>query len=309
MQNAMRETKQRIKAAVAVMAAALLIPATAGALTAEPATVTFHAQDDTVTITLRDNGAALNGAAVTGWKLMASGHDYNHMLDVQKTADGLVVSPTNDLEMGTYDLVVSTRAGSATVDVRAPLTELKSIVDEMAAKWGISTAEAKDRLGMKTTPGTAEVDITVPATYYEGQSLSLDVPMVDNELRWLVNGKVVEEGPGATSLAYTFEETGNYVITVQVLEDGTIVGSDSVWTTVAPRPAVAWSVRPGREFTLDAPFGYATYMWKVDGEVVGTGRTLTHRFQTPGTYDVTCKAQETGAGSYDVFRWLTVVSE
>jgi plastocyanin len=299
----------RLFRATALAAAVLWCAGAATALTADPASVTFHAQDDTVTITVSDGGQALAGDAVTSWKLMASGHDYNHMLNVSKTAAGLEVSPTEDLEMGTYDLVINTASGTVRVDVRAPLTELTGIVEEKAAAWGVSEREAKDRLGLLQTAQTAAIDINLPATYYVGQTLEAAVdPSDEVGLRWLVNGAVMDEGPGAESFTHTFEKPGNYVVTVQAMRGDEVVGSDSAWTTVAPRPAVLWTVDAGRQFTLDAPAGYDSYTWTVGGEYVGSGPQLTYRFETPGTYEVECKARNATDDGYDLYRWLTTVS-
>jgi hypothetical protein len=67
-----------------ILAACLVaLPCTAAVL-ADPAYVTFTAPQQSVVVKLSNDGVPVSAAGIGNWQLMASGHDYKHMLQLAK---------------------------------------------------------------------------------------------------------------------------------------------------------------------------------------------------------------------------------
>jgi len=191
-----------------------------------------------------------------------------------------------------------------------PLEKLDNIVEKRAKALGISKQEARKLLGLTTTVPHPDVSIELPAVYYEGQTLALEMPkQPDTSYMWSVNGGVVAQGPDANALEYTFKKTGSYVITYHEIKSGQVVAADSAITTVAPAPAIPWTVETGQEFTLEAPVGYDTYTWEISEQYVATGRKLTYTFEVPGVYTAQCTATRKAEPGFQSFRYMIDVNQ
>ncbi len=279
-----------ISVAAVLLALALFCTAHATAdVTAEPDVLRFDSRSDSATVQLRSNGEALPADALLGQRLLASGHDYAYMFTYDKSDGALKLTPTGELEVGSYDLVLDTSAGHATVKVYAPLAEMESVVEKAASHPGISMQEARQRLGLTTTLPRVQVDIGLPPVYYEGQALHLHMPHDANRVyEWGVNGVVLKQGPGESAFTYVFEEPGNYLISYVEKEEGNVVAAELEATTVVPLPPVAWKVEPGQTAVLMGPAGYAAYVWTVDGKEHSRNREFKHTFEQAGQYVIEC---------------------
>lgn len=109
-----------------------------GAVTAEPANATFMSRQQSATIQLTNNGAPIPAEDIRGWRFLASGRDYNHMLSVEKMDGALRIAPSKTIEAGSCDLNIETAQGSVIVQIFAPLSGLPAIVEKTAALTGLS---------------------------------------------------------------------------------------------------------------------------------------------------------------------------
>ena len=270
-------------------------------LVATPGVVVFQSTQETTDVTLTADGEALPADAIEGWKLVASGHDYNHMLSFKPTDGKVTISPTDDAEIGSYELEIDTTKGDATVYVYTPFGKMSTLKEE-AERAGIPVAELKKRKGLAEELPYAVVDLNIPPLYYEGQTLRLTVPRVeDNTCRWLINGILVKEGPGEASLEFTFPKPGVYVVDYIEQKDGATVASAHEHTTAVALPPILVEVQAGEELALQAPHDYQSYAWSVDGAPVPDDKVFRHTFEEAGAHVVECLATEPIIGDPDGF--------
>jgi hypothetical protein len=287
-----------------------------GAVTADPAKATFTSPQQSATIKLTNNGAAIPARDIRGWQFLASGHDYKHMIIVEKLDGALKIAPSQTLEVGSYDLNIETAHGAVIVQVFAPLSDLPDIVEKTAALTGLSKKKIEERLGLTTPTGREEAQIDLPAVYYEGQTLELSMPVSPGRTcAWFMNGDLVAEGPEQNTLIYTFKEPGEYVLdyleTVQ--ENGKIatVARARALTRVVPLPGVATEVAVNTEIEFAPPPGYQKHVWRIDGQEVSTEPALKHTFREPGAHSVECLASSPDKGPAQGFlrvRYNTTVN-
>ena len=228
-------------AVCALMVLCLSATLSYGAVTADPAKVTFTAPQQSATITLTKDGAPIPAKDIRGWQFLASGHDYKHMLDVEKMDGALKIAPSKTLEVGSYDLNIETAQGSVIVQVFAPLSDLPDIVEKMESLTGLSEKKVKEKMGLTTPAGREETKIALAGVYYEGQTLELSMPVTPGRAyAWFMNGDLVAEGPHQNTLSYTFKEPGEYVLTYIETEkkDGKMatVARTTAHTRVVPVP-------------------------------------------------------------------------
>ncbi|MBN2308985.1 MAG: hypothetical protein JXR94_08450 [Candidatus Hydrogenedentes bacterium] len=288
-------------AAVCAMAPAAL--AAAGAVVAEPASVTFESPEQTIRVRLTAGGEPVAAGDIGACKLFAGPHDYDEMFSYAKEDGAVVLTPTKFVEVGSYRLVIDAAAGEAQVAVYTPLSDLPTLLEKRAAAEGVTMAELKKRLGFVVEGVRSVITIQLPAVYYEGQTLELVMPDVtpDRECIWAMNGEVMEEGLGKSAFSYTFPKPGEYALSYLEKRDGVTVAAASAYTTVAALPAVPYACAAGAEAAFQAPAGYGSYAWRIAGVRVGTGPVLKHEFPTPGTYAVECRAAMPEGGPADGF--------
>ncbi|MCX5772068.1 MAG: hypothetical protein NTZ09_17595 [Candidatus Hydrogenedentes bacterium] len=290
-------------AVCALMVLCLSATLSYGAVTADPAKATFTSPQQSATIKLTNDGAPIPATDIRGWRLLASGHDYKHMLSVEKMDGALKIAPSKTLEVGSYDLNIQTAQGSVVVQVFAPLSDLPDIVEKTAALTGLSEKAIEAKMGLLTATGREEIQIDLPPVYYEGQTLELTMaakPGPGHTCTWFMNGDLMAEGPEQNALAYTFTETGEYVLTCIETEkkngNTATVARTRAHTRVVAVPGVPTEVAVNTKMEFAPPPGYQKHTWRIDGKEVSNEPVLKHAFQAPGTHTVECLASSPDAG-------------
>jgi hypothetical protein len=106
-----------------------------------------------------------------------------------------------------------------------------------------------------------------------------------------MNGERLAERSGR--LSYIFTQTGAFEVRVEEYDQGgKLVSSAMDNTTVLGHADLAYRVRS----KVAAPFvglpNFASYEWRVDGELVSTQQSISHTFPRAGTYRVECRHVE-----------------
>jgi hypothetical protein len=291
-------------ALIVVMLGAL--PATA--VEVSPKTIEFEKIETSETISVVHNGQAVPASAIKSVKLWAGGHDYDHMIDVKKADGQVTVKPSELLEIGSYDLVIDTGQGKATVTVMAPLDKLYTSLESRADRLGITVDELKSRLGMTRQLGQEVVRLNLPKVYYVGQTLSVPMEQVEGRTyAWAVNGTAIQVGVGDARMNYTFTEPGIYDFTYVEKEGDRVVAAGFGATTVVAEPPVHSEVEQNTAQKFVAPIGYSHYVWRIDGKDVAQGDTLTYEFKERGSHVVSLHAHTPVSGNVEALRNITYV--
>lgn len=218
----------------------LVVAWTCGAwaqVVADPAVVTFTAPEQRVTIRLTHDGAPLAAGAIQGHGLMVENSNYGHMVTVEKREGAVVVGPSAHAEVGSYDLVIRTAHGPATVKVFMPLSELEGIVEEQAKALGITATEVMERLGIAKRYGQETVTFPSPMVVYVGEPMIIETPCPPGRAyEWRVDGELVHSGGDVAPLRHTFAAPGLHAVSYRELVDGRPVASGAAAVTVVPRP-------------------------------------------------------------------------
>jgi hypothetical protein len=228
------------------------------------------------------------------------------MFRYEKSDGGLKLTPTGECEIGSYDLVVNTSSGKLSFKVYTPLDEMPGTLENVAASMGITVDELRERMGLVTPLGSVEVSLNLPEVYYEGQLLDLKLEAIEGATHtWKINGTLVAQGPGAAAMRYVFDKPGLAVVEYTATRDGRTIAASKDTTMIAKVPAIEWKVPRNIEFTLHATPGYGKYTWTVNGEPVGEGRALSHRFEKPGMASIECLCEEPVSGPEGTFLRIT----
>lgn len=285
-------------AQMAFVCAALLLslPARA-AVTAEPASVTFNSTTQTATVAILSDGKPVPASAMGAWQLYASGNTYEWMMTLRKEDGRIILSPSDQVEVGSYDLVLQTNDGPVTIDVFTPLKDLGSIEDTAAA-LGISEEELKKRLGLISEAPYARVEIELASVYFVGQAFSLEMPKGDGlSYVWAINGNVVSEGPDKNAFSYVFAEPGPYVLDYSEVKNGVATATARSQTMVVSNPPIPVDVARNTKLEVTAPPDYGVYEWKLDGVAAAKGAVFTHTFQQAGVHDLRVLARNPAQGA------------
>jgi len=276
------------------------------AVIADPASITFTAPTQSFSIALSNNGTAIPAGDIRGWQLIASGHDYKHMITVEKANGALKITPSPSIEVGSYDLNIDTAQGPAHVQVFAPLSDVDDIVQKLAALTELSEKQVAQKMGLLYTSGRADVEITLPPVYYEGQTLVLnmaDLPGAGHRGTWFMNGTVIAEGLEKSALEYTFHVPGEYVLSYVETEqkDGKAspVARARAYTRVVAVPAVPTESGINVMTEYSAPAGFRSFAWRVDAKEVAGGATYAQAFDSPGVHRIECLASDPIQGPAD----------
>ncbi len=266
-----------------------------------PRSVTFEDYEDTATITITQDGEPVPASAITSWTLMASGHDYDHMMSVHEHDGKLTISPTRSAEIGSFDLIVTTAHGKETIKVYTPLDDLPSSLENRAETLGITVEELKDRYGLGTRLPERAATYRIPAVAYPGETVYFTTVDAEDEgitYQYSIEGQPVAGAPadGETQTAYVFEETGTYIIAIDTFEDEALIGSNYAMVDVVDTPGVDIMAKPGEPIELTAPEGYSIYEWKRNGDQIQGERRTTVSFDEPGGHTVTVTAMSPAAG-------------
>lgn len=290
------------------LAAAALVALPAFAVDVSPKTITFNTIDTSATLELTHDGQRIDAGAVKSVKLYASGHDYDHMIEVAKDDGRITVSPSDMLEIGSYDLVIDTAHGKATAYIQAPLDGLYTSLESRAKRLGITTDELKGRLGMTEKVGDEYVDLGLPSVYYVGQTVKIPIDRAEGRTyAWTVNGDPVEFGKGDSTLHYTFTEPGVYDFSYVETNGERVVATGFGATSAVAEPAVHKQYAVNTTAKFHAPEGYSHYVWEVNGEKKLAGEMLSHTFEKSGEHVVKVHAHTPSAGPAEAFREVTFV--
>jgi hypothetical protein len=234
-----------------------------------------------------------------------AGHDYDHMIRVSKADGKVTVQPTEQLQLGTYDLVIMTAHGSATVAVEALLGIVDASLEARAARQGITVDAVKAQLGMSQTLQRQDrISLNIPKVYYLGQSLKIDMPAPEGRTAvWMVNGEAI--APRNGEFTYVFEQIGVYDFAYVEKLEGTTVAVALSTVQVVPEPPIPVTVASGTGLTLHAPDGFKRYEWQENGAVAGTEAAWNKTFTSTGKREVSVRASEPAPGTDQAFRAVT----
>ncbi len=264
-------------------------------VTAVPDQIVFSDQETQVKVELLHGGVALPGSSITSTGFYVDDHRYDHMIQTERGETGLVVSPTESLEIGTYDLIIETTVGRAKVRVSSPLQDLPTSLENRAHRLGVTVEELTKSYGLQTPMGREIVDLGIPSRYFVGQVFDINMEGdIDRLVIWRINGEVVEEGLGSYALRYVFREPGDYIISMQETKEGVIVSTSVGQTRVVPEASIEHEAQVGRPLNLIAPDGYDSYTWLMADQVLTREQSLIHEFDYPGVYSLTCISKSEG---------------
>ncbi len=144
-----------------LMPALLILSAVAAAqpLTTNPEIVTFNTLDQVALVQVLRNGQPVNITSVSGHQFNVETHTYEYMVTVKAEGGKLRIKPTNQLEVGTYQLTVTTNAGKVSMPVHAPLAEMPESLEARAKKAGVTTEQMKTMLGLATLNPRTKVSL------------------------------------------------------------------------------------------------------------------------------------------------------
>lgn len=288
------------------LAAVAMLALPAMAVEVSPTAITFDSNESSATLDITQDGQKVTASDIKSVRLYASGHDYDHMIEVVNDFGRVTVRPSNTLEIGTYDLVIDTTHGKATVNLQAPLDGLYTSLESRAKRLGITEDELKARLGLTQKVGDEYVDMNLPKVYFVGQTMRVPIARAESRsYAWSVNGQPVEIGLGESTFTYTFTEPGVYDFSYVESEDGRPVATGFGATSVVPEPPVRYHYEENTVTEFQAPEGYAHYVWTVDGQKQTAGATYSHTFDKPGMHTITVHAHTPIAGPEEAFRKVT----
>jgi hypothetical protein len=283
----------------------------AAEVNASPASITFESPDQKAAIQVSAGGQPVS---ITGHRLMASGHTYNHMIDFRADQGSAAVSPTDSAEIGSYTLVIETAAGAAHVKVYTPLSKLANSLEQRAAAMNMSIGEYRKHLGISGTILEERIDLNLPPVVYAGQTVSMPLtPEPGRTYTWKIDGKTVHgSGPSGAVFEYTFTKPGEYLISLTEKENGRVTAAAADFIQAVPEPPVTVEGRIYTRFNFKAPAGYERTVWTVDGDAAGTEPVWSGSWKTPGVHTVELQATHPVSKSLQpmrINRWRVEVTQ
>jgi len=189
--------------------------------------------------------------------------------------NGITVNAVPDkVEAGTYKLEVRTTRGVASLMIET----------FGSTKPFVQSAPARDSF-----------TFYLPDEYPLGSYLNLSTNgNREYHYTWTIDGTVVLEGAGKSTLRYILGKPGTTTVSVQERHSDGYVYKWEGATKVIPEASWPHSMRPGHEFAIDTKFlgltDFAEHTWFLNGKNVGKGTAFKMKFTEPGTYSVTCRA-------------------
>lgn len=264
-------------------------PIAAAQVSAEPSTLIFDNMDARQLVQLRVGGQVLPPDEVKGWSLLAGERNYTHMISITQAKDGLLIGPSATAEVGSYLLAINTKRGPVQIHVETPFAEHETIIEKTAKELGQSEEQVRANLGVSQHFERQNVTLNLPATYYTGDMLEVKVPPNGGHRSvWKINGNPVLEGEGQLVLKQMLTVAGPLEVTYEEWSGSTLISSASAQSQVLQRPAMHFETTVNTSTTFRGPANYERYAWYVDGEMCCSQPAITHEFETPGTYRVTC---------------------
>jgi hypothetical protein len=292
---------------VAVLAVGMAVPAYASHIEFSPATITFQSLSQRVIVHLTRNGEPLPASEIGTVKLYIDKHDYDHMITVQRMDGAIVITPTDELQTGRYELYIGSGEHRVMVPMTAPLETIPNSLEIIAARENKTVEQVKIERGFVTTAARHGVSFKLPETYYLGQQVR--IPMItppDHTYTWYIKGFEVAKGTGPHTFTHTFMDEGSYHIGYAETKNGAVVSEQTSFTRAIPEAPVDWQVVAKQEFALKGPGGFDRYAWMVDGNLTSVQPEINLDFDTAGNHTVECFAVSTGAnGLSERFRKIT----
>lgn len=291
----------------------LAVPVSAE-VTADPEVLVFHNATQSETVRLRTGDRSLPGSSVTSWRLLVGERNYSHMFRVTPLDDGLRVTPSDTVEIGSYVLALHTAHGTAQIQVYTPLSEHESLIESLAKRMDISVAEVRQQMGLSHRLGREQITLSLAPVHYWGQRLVIEMPAPKERVSiWKVNGEVVLQGEGMNRFEYVLDELGPLLLTYEERVDGTQMAAASALSEVTKYPAIPYQAKRNTTVRFQAPAGFMRYRWRLDGAAAGNDAEFSHRFDEPGQYTVSVLCEEpVEAGPYamreDIYQ-VTVVED
>lgn len=286
--------------------------AVSGDLKLDPASIVFDNQKDAKTVRMSSGDLAVSGTALRRTRFLVGEHDYDHMIRVTAREGELEITPTADLQVGSFDLLVETDLGSAYLKVYSPLRELSDTLAAEAAALGLTVDEFRRKQGLTVQLRQEHITLDVPPVYFRGQALKIPLTSApDRNHVWMINGKFVKQAQGEdASLEYLFLETGRHAIAYEERVGETGVAYANATVEVVDMPAVETEVKAGREVHFSAPRGYKGVQWTLEEMNAGSGDTFTHKFSELGAYRIVLRADklDSAAGEFALLTFLVTVS-
>lgn len=262
----------------------------AAAVEVSPGTLVIHSREQAEMLTITDGGNPVPKTSIGTVRFLVDDHEYGHMIEVERMDGGLVVRPTPELEIGTYELQITVGNERVRCNVVANLGDDPDSIENRAGAAGLTADQYRRELGLYKT-GRHTLQLDLPEWYYVGRQVRFEIPAPQTaRFEWRVNGEVVETGYGPHTFEYTLRRAGGYRF--EYLE-----GDSGGWSVYAnadtqarePEPRVV-VLEKDQAVHLLGPAGFNDYIWLVDGEAVSTSPDLTRTFETPGIYRAECIA-------------------
>ncbi|MFB6284160.1 MAG: PKD domain-containing protein [Halobacteria archaeon] len=188
----------------------------------------------------------------------------------------------------------------------------KKITSDDCARLTVRQTKPEAQLGVN--PSDTKIGHTVTFNARDskdrGSRITRYMFDVDGDGRWEIDSS-------DNVYTYTYEHPGRYNARLKVIDRNG--ESDTTSKTVrieGHEPDVEFSYSPknpeeGQPVSFDGRVSIsketiATVTWEVDGERVGSGRSLTHEFPSPGSYQVTLEAESNQGVSNQVTKTVDV---
>lgn len=207
---------------------------------AKPSTISFRSPDQSATIRLTHNDTPIPAASILGYDLLVDTHTYEYMISFERKDGAVTIAPTDQVEIGSYNLVIKTAHGPVTVTLYTPLTDLENIVQEQAKALGLTEQEVKERLGIAKRFGTETITFESPIVVYQGNTLTIPTPCPPGRaFEWRLNGEAIHQGGEATPLTRAFPEIGHFALEYRESAEGRPAASGIATILVVPPPTPA----------------------------------------------------------------------
>ncbi|NUM56045.1 MAG: hypothetical protein HUU46_20590 [Candidatus Hydrogenedentes bacterium] len=285
------------------------------AVMAEPDQVHFSKMEDSATIRVMIGDKPLPSRSLTGARVVIGKSDYSHQFKIERSKTGpatITLAPNPETaQVGTFTLVISTKAGDVLVAVEMPLDQIPGTLEDRAKQEGVTVDEMKAKLGLSQEGKRETLTVLLPKRQYVGSTFTLRIPASPGrDYTWKVDGKVVLQGIDENVLKYVLDKTGNRYIELEAREAGATVVRWSGVLQVVEYPEMLWQVRKGKSFSLRATGGYRSHEWRIDGHGAGKDEILTHTFKEAGEHLIECTSRNPVHGEPEGFitqRWKTTV--
>lgn len=289
-----------------VFSICLLIAGTAaGQVVFDPPLLMIDSRAETSFVNITRDGSPVSANSIGGTRFLVGDSDYGHMIRIDRGAGGVSITPTNSIEIGTYDLEIEVSGVPTRLPVRVTLSEDPESLANRAKAQGLTELDIQHQLGLYTE-GRQSVRIDLPEWYYLGKIVSLNMPTPAGvAYEWHVNGELESSGLGPHTFTYPLTNPGPHEFRYVEKHPGGGMLETMAHTEAREEAPVATSVAAGREIQLVGPPGYTSYTWLVDDVLISEASTLRHRFREPGEYVAACIASGNPGVADEAFRKVT----